>query len=33
LTQLEWLNLEGTHVTDEGIEELRKALPNCRIHD
>ena len=31
LTELKALNLGNTHVTKEGIEELRKALPNCEI--
>ena len=31
LTGLETLNLSETQVTDAGISELQKALPNCRI--
>ena len=31
LTRLETLNLIGTQVTQEGVEELRKALPDCHI--
>jgi len=31
LRTLEWLELSGTQLTEQGIEELRKALPNCRI--
>ena len=32
LTELEWLWVVSTHVTDEDIKELLKALPNCEIH-
>ena len=32
LTNLEELWLYGTQVTDEGLAELRKALPNCSIN-
>jgi hypothetical protein len=28
---LEWLDLNSTGVTDEGVKELQKALPKCRI--
>jgi hypothetical protein len=31
LTQLEWLYLRDTQVTDAGVDDLRKALPNVRI--
>lgn len=31
LTRLKSLNLRGTEVTDAGVAELQKALPNCRI--
>ena len=31
LTNLGSLNLENTQVTDAGVAELRKALPNCSI--
>jgi len=31
LTKLETLWLEGTHVTDAGVAELQKALPDCKI--
>jgi hypothetical protein len=26
------LRLEGTRVTDAGIEKLKKALPGCEVH-
>ena len=32
LTNLQSLNFGGTGVTDEGKAELRKHLPNCKIH-
>jgi hypothetical protein len=32
LVALQELDLTGTKVMDAGISELRKALPNCRIH-
>ncbi|HUY32929.1 MAG TPA: leucine-rich repeat domain-containing protein [Pirellulales bacterium] len=31
LTSLRMLDLEGTKVTDAGVAELEKALPNCEI--
>ena len=31
LKRLKYLNLEGTGVTDAGVQELRKALPNAKI--
>ena len=31
LTNLQTLNLSRTQVTDTGIAELQKTLPNCRI--
>ena len=31
LTNLESLFLGGTHLTDEGVKQLGKALPNCDI--
>ena len=31
LTSLTFLNIYGTHVTDAGLMELRKALPRCKI--
>ena len=31
LTGLQTLNLAGTKVTDAGVAELKKALPNCEI--
>jgi hypothetical protein len=31
LTRLKYLNLEGTGVTDAGVQDLRKALPTARI--
>ena len=30
-TKLEYLELQGTAITDKGLDELRKALPNCYI--
>ena len=30
LSNLQWLNLVGTQVTDEGVRDLRRALPNCK---
>jgi hypothetical protein len=31
LTNLKQLVLKGTKVTDAGVAELQKALPNCKI--
>ena len=31
LTKLQALYLNGTKVTDAGVAELKKALPNCKI--
>jgi len=31
LTRLQWLRLVGTKVTDAGVRELQKALPNAHI--
>jgi hypothetical protein len=31
LTQLQTLWLGSTHVTDEGVRQLSRVLPNCRI--
>ena len=31
LTGLAELNLYGTQVTDEGVNKLQQALPNCEI--
>ncbi len=31
LPQLELLDLDGTQVTDAGIDELKQKLLNCRI--
>ena len=31
LTQLRQLNLDDTQVTNEGVEKLKKSLPNCEI--
>ena len=31
LTQLQVLNLGGTKITDAGVADLQKALPNCKI--
>jgi len=31
LTGLRMLFLDNTQVTDEGVAELKKALPNCQI--
>ena len=31
LTNLKSLNLRGTDVSDEAVDKLREALPNCRI--
>ena len=31
LKQLKSLNLSNTRVTEAGVAELRKALPNCQI--
>jgi hypothetical protein len=31
LTQLDWLDLSGTRVTEAGVNELKKALPNVKI--
>lgn len=32
LTNLDQLNLIGTGITKAGLQELQKALPNCKIH-
>jgi len=32
LTQLQDLGLQQTKVTDAGIAEMEKALPNCKIY-
>ena len=31
MTNLEHLGLAGTQVTAEGVADLQKALPNCKI--
>ena len=31
LTRLEMLTLGGTKITDAGVTDLQKALPNCEI--
>ena len=31
LTSLEELSLYNTQVTDAGVQDLQKALPNCKI--
>ena len=31
MTNLQSLYLQGTTITDAGIAELQKTLPNCRI--
>jgi len=31
LTQLQWLFLDGTKVTDAGVQDLQKALPKLEI--
>jgi len=31
LTSLQSLSLAGTKVTDAGLKELKKALPECKI--
>ena len=31
MTKLQTLDLRGTPITDAGIAELQKALPNCEI--
>ena len=31
LTNLTYLNVGGTRVTDTEVDKLRKALPNCEI--
>ena len=31
LNDLAELDLSGTQVTDAGVKELQRALPNCRI--
>ncbi|MDP7033838.1 MAG: hypothetical protein QF752_05050, partial [Planctomycetota bacterium] len=31
LTKLKELFLEGTQITDAGVQELKKALPDCMI--
>ena len=32
LTKLWGLNLMDTQITDAGVDELQKALPNCKIY-
>jgi len=32
LTNLQDLELEGAKLTDSGVAELQKALPNCEIN-
>ena len=32
LAKVTRLNLVGTKITDAGVAELQKALPNCKIH-
>jgi hypothetical protein len=32
LTQLHTITLTGTHVTDDGIRKLQKALPEAKIY-
>jgi hypothetical protein len=32
LTKLKWLSVCDTNVTDEGVEKLQKALPDCEIY-
>jgi hypothetical protein len=31
LTNLEWLFLSDTQITPEGVNKLKKTLPDCRI--
>jgi Leucine-rich repeat (LRR) protein len=31
LTKLKWVDLQGTKVTAAGVEQLRRASPNCRV--
>ena len=31
LSNLEWLDLDGTQVTDAGVQELQEVLPDCAI--
>lgn len=31
LAELEWLSLEGTQTTDEGVKKLQQRLPDCKI--
>jgi len=31
LTKLQTLNLRSTQVTDAGIADVQKSLPNCKI--
>ncbi len=31
LSNLTYLYLQGTEVSDEGVSKLKEALPNCRI--
>ena len=32
LTQLQWLDLRNSKVSDEGVAKIQKALPNCTIY-
>jgi len=32
MTELQWLYLMGTKVTDAGVADLQKALPDCKIY-
>jgi Leucine-rich repeat (LRR) protein len=32
LTNLQQLYLEDTQITDAGVADLQKALPNCKIY-
>jgi len=31
MAELQWLNLRSTQVTDAGVADLQKALPDCQI--
>ena len=33
LTKLKELDLYGTNITDAGVTDLQKALPNCGINE